>query len=108
MKATGLVLMQTTLDSRPKAEVLAEGVIAAGLAACAQISGPVTSIYRWQGAMHKEREYIVLMKTLQARQTALADYIAARHPYSTPEIVAVPVVFANQAYFDWALQACSD
>ena len=108
MKETGLVFMQTTVGDRSQAETLAKNLIVAKLAACAQVSGPIKSFYDWQGLMRQEQEYLLSMKTLKTRQAALAEYICAHHPYTTPEVIVMPISFANRAYCDWVAQRCSD
>ncbi|MER0244832.1 divalent-cation tolerance protein CutA [Streptomyces sp. HSW2009] len=93
--------MLTTIDAREKADALARGAITARLAACAQISGPVTSVYRWQGEVVTEREWQVLLKTTAVRFDALAAHLRAAHDYDTPEIIATPVSHGDPAYLAW-------
>lgn len=62
------------------------------MAACAQISGPVMSVYWWQGKWERDEEYSVVMKTPEGRLDALVASVKATHSYDTPEIVAVPIV----------------
>lgn len=91
----------TTTDSAGKAEELARGVIEARLAACAQISAPVLSVYRWEGAVETTREWRIAFKTTAARYDALEAHVAAHHDYTTPEIIALPVVRGSAAYLAW-------
>ncbi|MDQ0943698.1 divalent-cation tolerance protein CutA [Streptomyces sp. V1I1] len=91
----------TTTDSAAKAEELARGAVEARLAACAQISAPVTSVYRWKNAVETAEEWQVLFKTTQACYTALEAYLVAAHDYETPEIIATPVVGGSPAYLAW-------
>ena len=56
MAAEHLIVMSTT-DSEDKARALAAGVIDARLGACAQIVGPITSVYRWDGAVQTDPEW---------------------------------------------------
>jgi periplasmic divalent cation tolerance protein len=91
----------TTTDSADKAEALARSVIETRLAACAQISAPVTSVYRWQGAIETTEEWQVLFKTTAARYEALEAHLKAAHDYDTPEIIATPVVRGSAAYLAW-------
>ncbi|MCH0540658.1 divalent-cation tolerance protein CutA [Streptomyces sp. MUM 203J] len=91
----------TTTDSAAKAEALARGAVEARVAACAQVSAPVTSVYRWQGAIETAEEWQVLFKTSQARYAALEAHIRARHDYGTPEIIATPVVRGSADYLEW-------
>ncbi|MET7717744.1 divalent-cation tolerance protein CutA [Streptomyces sp. NPDC005407] len=91
----------TTTDSAAKAEALARGAVEARLAACAQISAPVTSVYRWKNAVETAEEWQVLFKTTQACYAALEAHLVAAHDYETPEIIATPVVGGSLAYLAW-------
>ncbi|MEU9061327.1 divalent-cation tolerance protein CutA [Streptomyces sp. NPDC048430] len=91
----------TTTDSEEKAHALARGAVDARLAACAQISGPVTSVYRWQDAVETAQEWQVLFKTAARRYDELEAHLVAVHGYETPEIIATPVVRGSDRYLAW-------
>ncbi|MGY0486686.1 divalent-cation tolerance protein CutA [Streptomyces sp. WG-D5] len=91
----------TTTDAERKATDLARGAIRDRVAACAQVSGPVTSVYRWEGEVETAREWQVVLKTTGARYAELEAWLVAHHDYDTPEIIAVPVVRGSGAYLDW-------
>ncbi|MEU6080913.1 divalent-cation tolerance protein CutA [Streptomyces sp. NPDC047108] len=93
--------VMTTTDDAEKAEALARGAIRARVAACAQISAPVTSVYRWEGAIETAQEWQVLFKTTAARYRELEAYIEGTHAYETPEIIATPVVKGGADYLAW-------
>lgn len=96
-----VVAVLTTTDTAEKAEGLATGAVAARVAACAQVGGPVVSVYRWEGAVETAREWQVLFKTAAARYEALEAWLTAAHDYDTPEIIATPVVRGSAAYLEW-------
>lgn len=93
--------VMTTTDSAEKAEALARGAIEARLAACAQISAPVTSVYRWENAIETAQEWQVLFKTAAVRYDQLAAYLLAEHDYDTPEIIATPITRGGAGYLSW-------
>ncbi len=66
-----------------------------------QVAGPITSTYRWQGAIETGEEWLCLAKTMKANYAPLEAAIRELHPYEVPEILAVPIVAAHQAYLDW-------
>ncbi|MGW2785189.1 divalent-cation tolerance protein CutA [Streptomyces populi] len=101
MELPSCLAVLTTTDAAEKAEALARGAVAARVAACAQISGPVTSVYRWRGAVETAAEWRVQFKTTAARYPALEEYLLDAHDYDTPEIVATPVVAGNPDYLRW-------
>ncbi|MEU1038399.1 divalent-cation tolerance protein CutA [Streptomyces sp. NPDC005551] len=94
----------TTTDAAGKAQALARGAVEARAAACAQISGPVTSVYRWQDAVETAEEWQVLFKTTGARYDALEAYLREAHDYDTPEIIATPVVRGSADYLRWVAE----
>lgn len=87
-----IVILYTTWPDADTAERAAQAAVEAGLAACANILGPVTSIYRWRGKVERAGEIVMILKTGTARAAALTESLARNHPYETPAIVAIPVL----------------
>lgn len=101
------LLVTTTVDSREIAERLAEALVDRRLAACAQVSGPVASTYRWRGAVDHASEWICQLKTTRARLSALEAALETLHPYDLPELTVVPLG-GSTAYLAWIEEAVSD
>jgi periplasmic divalent cation tolerance protein len=80
--------------------------VAAGLAACVQIDGPVHSTYRWRGAVETAVEWRCTCKTTPARAEACVAAIVAGHPYATPEVL-VRQATATPAYAAWVRDSVS-
>ncbi|MFI1204300.1 divalent-cation tolerance protein CutA [Streptomyces sp. BHT-5-2] len=99
--------VMTTTDSAQKAERLARGAIEGRLAACAQISAPVTSVFRWNSAVETSQEWQVLFKTASARYAALEAYLRDAHDYETPEIIATPITHGGAGYLSWIAEETS-
>ncbi|WP_372665445.1 divalent-cation tolerance protein CutA [Amycolatopsis kentuckyensis] len=95
------VIVTSTTDSEPAARELAAKAIEERLGACAQIVGPVTSVYRWEGEVRTDQEWRVEIKTTAARVPALTERIGQLHGYDLPEIVATPIVGGSAAYLSW-------
>jgi periplasmic divalent cation tolerance protein len=91
----------TTLERQDDADRVARGVVEARLAACAQVVGPVSSTYWWDGAVQVAQEWQVVFKTAADRFAALATHLASVHPYDEPEIVATPIVAGSEGYLAW-------
>lgn len=91
----------TTLPSAELAESLARDAVAAGLAACAQVDGPVRSHYLWAGKACAEEEWRLTLKVAAERELALRAWMLARHPHGTPQWVVL-AADATDAYRDWA------
>ena len=95
------VIVASTTDNEEAARALATGVIAAKLGACAQIVGPIISVYRWEGAVRTEQEWRVEIKTANDQIAALTEHIKANHSYDVPEIVVTPITGGSTAYLSW-------
>ncbi len=97
----GYLTVWTTTDAPEKARELAAGAVEARVAACAQVDGPVTSVYRWEGEVRTDQEWRVQFKTTTERYPALEAHLRRAHDYDTPEIVAVPVTHGGADYLAW-------
>jgi len=91
----------TTIDTEQGATELARQLVEDRLAACVQVSGPITSIYRWNDAVKSDREWRLLAKTTAKGADRLMGAIAKLHPYKVPQIVAWPVPQVHTPYADW-------
>ncbi len=108
MEGTHFWQVSTAVAERGQAEALALGSVAARLGACAQVSGPVTSTYWWQGELQSAQEWVVAIKTTAHSYPALEAYLRQAHPYQLPEVVAVPVVAGSPEYLAWVREVTAD
>ena len=93
----------TTLPSREEADRLAADAVAAGLAACAQVEGPVRSHFTWEGRVQAEDEFRLTFKYAATKSAALETWVHARHPYAVPQWLAVQADHASPGYRAWVL-----
>lgn len=98
------VIVASTTDSEETARALAAGAIDAKLGACAQIVGPIISVFRWEDAVQTEREWRVEIKTSADRVSALTEHIKANHNYDVPEIIAMPISGGSAEYLAWLVE----
>ena len=91
----------TTCGSRDEAERIARAAVEERLAACAQVQGPITSIYRWEGRLDQATEWYCHLKTTAARWAALEPRIRSLHSYQVPEIIALPILRGGAEYLSW-------
>jgi periplasmic divalent cation tolerance protein len=76
-------------------------VVEERLAACAQVVGPLTSVYRWEGQIERASEWYCHLKTTLERLPALQVRIRQLHPYDIPEIIAVLILQGDAEYLEW-------
>lgn len=99
-----IVEVTTTVDSEQAASELAKQIVAARLAACVQIDGPLLSIYRWKGEICEAKEWRCTIKTLQIASAQLVDFIGEHHPYDVPEILVIGVQSTSAPYAHWVAE----
>jgi periplasmic divalent cation tolerance protein len=97
------VVVVSTTGSEEAARALAAGVIEARLGACAQIVGPITSVFRWNGEVQTEQEWRLEIKTTADRVTAVTAHIKGNHSYDVPEIIAIPITGGSAEYLSWLI-----
>jgi periplasmic divalent cation tolerance protein len=71
------------------------------LAACVNLVSPVRSIYRWEGKIWDEKEWLLIIKTQRQRFEELEKKVKSLHSSSVPEIVSLPIVEGASSYLDW-------
>lgn len=96
-----VIAVLTNLPDSESAFNLARELVALRLAACANVLGPATSFYRWEGRDEQATEYPVLIKTTRNRFPELEQAIRTRHPYELPEIIAWTIDSGLPAYLEW-------
>lgn len=101
MADAAFLAVLTTTDSEERAQHLAASAVEKHLAACAQIDGPVRSVYQWQGKIETDAEWRVLYKSTTSRFAELEAHIQAVHTYDTPEIIATPITEGSDEYLSW-------
>lgn len=98
-----LILVSTTSDELATLELIAQELLEQHLAACVQISGPITSHYRWDGSLTRSSEYLLTAKSRADLWPAVQAAIRSRHHYELPEIIALQAD-ASPDYHQWVLR----
>ena len=98
---TGYIQAITTAPTRDDAETIARALVDQRLAACVQMIGPIISTYHWDGKVDTNQEWQCMIKSRRDLFEKIVETIRAMHPYKVPEILALPVVAADQPYLEW-------
>jgi periplasmic divalent cation tolerance protein len=97
----GYLQVFTTIDRSADAEKISKLLVKKRLVACAQVLGPITSTYWWEGKMEESKEFLLLLKTKERLFPQVETVIKENHPYDVPEIVAVPITHGSEKYLKW-------
>jgi len=99
------VFVYTTFPTVVEAEKAGRTLVETRLAACVNILPGMISVYRWQGAVERAEEAVMIVKTRASLTEAVRTSVKATHPYDTPAIVVLPVESVDDRYFDWILDS---
>src|SRR5437867_9144490 len=95
------VVVLVTAGSADEAGRIGRALVEERLAACANVVGPIRSIYRWQGTVEDAPEHLLLVKARAVDVPALEARVRALHSYDVPEVLALPVRAGSAAYLTW-------
>lgn len=99
--AAEVLLVLTNCPDDEVADRIALALVENRLAACVNVLPPVQSTYRWQGAVERAAEVPLLIKCTRERYAAVEETIRQLHPYTVPEIVALPLAAGFAPYLRW-------
>lgn len=94
----GLVLV--TASSQSEGEAIAQALLQFKLAACVSLM-PIRSLYTWEGEVHNEAEWHLMIKTDLRNFAQLEVKVRELHSYEVPEVIALPLVMGSQPYLNW-------
>ena len=98
------VLIYATFPSDEVAETMGRQLVEGRLAACINILGELTSIYRWEGKIEQDREVAMIVKTRASLAEEVIATVKSGHPYANPALLVLPVVGGADAYCAWLMQ----
>lgn len=101
VKSPVYVLVITVAGSEEEALMISKVVVESRLAGCVQVSGPIESLYWWEGKTEKAKEWMCLMKSRRDLFPELESEIRKVHSYDVPEIISLPIINCGGKYFDW-------
>ncbi|MFH1622495.1 MAG: divalent-cation tolerance protein CutA [Candidatus Omnitrophota bacterium] len=76
------------------------------LVACVNIVNKLESFFWWQGKIDKAKEALLIIKTKKRLIKELIKAVKSKHPYSVPEIIALPIISGSKDYLDWIDESC--
>jgi periplasmic divalent cation tolerance protein len=101
MAMSEFIVVLVTCGSEEEALKIAHSLVEERVAACVNLVSPVRSIYRWEGKIWDEKEWILIIKTQKERFEELEKRVKSLHSYSVPEIVGLPIVEGSASYLKW-------
>ena len=95
------IVVLVTCGSEDEALKIANILVEDHLAACVNLVAPIRSIYRWEGKIWNEKEWLLIIKTQKHRFEELEKKVKSLHSYSVPEIISLSITEGSSVYLNW-------
>lgn len=99
------IVVLVTTATREEGESIARRLVEDRLVACVNVVPQVRSVFRWEGAVSREDEALLVIKSRRDRFPAVVAAVKKLHSYSVPEIIALPIVEGSAEYLRWLDEA---
>jgi len=109
MQAESLRVGLCTTPDEASALRIARTLVEERLAACVNVIPKVTSVYRWEGRVQENDEWLLIIKSAASvDEERLKDRVLTLHPYDVPELLLLPVVYGLDKYIDWIARSLEE
>ena len=95
------IVIFVTCGSEEEGLKIANALVEGRLAACVNLISPIRSIYRWEGKIWDEEEWLLIIKTQKERFGEVEKKVKSLHSYSVPEIISLPIGDGSSSYLNW-------
>jgi periplasmic divalent cation tolerance protein len=93
--------MISTAGSEKEALKMARILVEERLAACANVIPGMRSFFYWKGRLCREKEALILVKTVNKQVEKIINKIEEVHSYEVPEIIFFRVDKGEKNYLKW-------
>ena len=94
-------MINCTVPNKKVAKEITKILMKHKLAACVSMVDKVQSVFSWDGEVCEEKEILMMIKTRRANYGKIKLVIEDLHPYTVPEIIALPIVDCSEDYLKW-------
>jgi periplasmic divalent cation tolerance protein len=98
---TDKLIILTSVDKEELADRIAGALVERQQAACVNVLPMGLSVYRWKDKIHRDHEYLLLIKTSAHLFNDVRDTIRELHTYELPEVIGIPVAVGEEKVIDW-------
>lgn len=95
------VVIYCTVPNKNEGKEIAKELVKNKLVACVNIIDKVESVFSWDGKLCEEKEALLIIKTKTELFEKIKHAIQKIHSYTVPEIIAMPIVEADDTYLKW-------
>ena len=104
---TDKIVVMVTGGSAAECKRIARRLLEKRLVACVNLLPRMRSLYRWEGKIADEPEYLMLLKSTRELFPELRKEVEKHHSYSVPEVIALPIIDGAPNYLNWVTECVS-
>ena len=101
------ISIHITTPDLSTAQKIGQNLVENNLVACAQIEGPVKSIYKWESKLENDQEWRLILKSIQSNFELIEKIILDLHPYDVPQVISFNIDNGSKEYLDWIERNCA-
>lgn len=102
-----VIFVYMTASDEEEAVTIGRTLVEERLAACVNVLGRITSLYRWEKGIAEDSEVALIAKTQADLFDRLAERVRALHSYEVPAILEIPIGRVDTAFGAWLIQETS-
>ena len=95
-----MIFVYIVCKNKAEAKKIGLSLVKKRLAACCNIF-PIESIYWWNKKIVKDREIVLIIKTIKKNFKKIEKEAKKLHSYKTPCILEIPIKRVNLKYLSW-------
>ena len=95
------IVIYCTVPNKKEGREIAKKLLEKKLVACVNIIDKIESIFSWDGELCEEHEALMIIKTKKELFDKVNAMIQGLHSYNVPEVIALPMVEADEQYLKW-------
>ena len=95
------IVIYCTVPNKKEGKEIAKALVKYHLVACVNILDKIESVFSWDGELCEEHEAILMIKTKKDLFPKINHMIQKLHSYTVPEVIAVPIIEADETYLKW-------
>lgn len=99
-----IIVINCTVPNKKLAKDITKILLKHKLAACVSMIDKVQSVFSWDGDICEEKEVLMMIKTRRSNYGKIKLVIEDAHPYTVPEIIALPIVDCSEDYLKWMIK----
>lgn len=99
-----IIVIYCTVPKKSVAKEITKVLLKHKLAACVNMIENVKSVFSWDGEICEEKEILLMIKTRRTNYGKIKLFIEEVHPYTVPEVIALPIVDCSEDYLKWLIK----